>query len=70
VELTLATDALSVLHWPVMARPSDAVAVIGSVAPNSTLVFGDATVTVKLDGALTTRRMLMPIPEAARRTHV
>jgi hypothetical protein len=48
---TVATDVLSLLHVPpVSARPSDAVAVICSVAPKSTLVFAEVTAIVKLVG--------------------
>src|ERR1035437_5529537 len=53
VLLTVATAVSSLLHVPpVNARPSDAAAVICSVAPKSTLVFGELTVIVKLVGAV------------------
>src|ERR1035437_7853920 len=49
VLLTVATAVLSLLHVPpVNARPSDATAVICSVAPKSTLLLGALTVTVRL----------------------
>ncbi len=43
VPLTLATVGVSLPHVPVSVRPSDAAAVICSVAPRKTFAFGEVT---------------------------
>src|SRR4051812_19693891 len=57
---------LSLLHVPTIVRPSDAVAVICSVLPKETFVFGEVTVSVKFVGAAAGLRP--PHPDIHMRT--
>jgi len=62
VLLTLATAVSSLFQVPVNVRPSDAVAVICSFAPTSTMSFGEVTAMVTVGGA---GDVVLLLPQAA-----
>src|SRR5580704_1320944 len=66
VGLTVATDGLSVVQVPVSARPSDATAVICSVAVKYTMLSGEVTPTVKVVGVVGMGAGLLLPPHAGR----
>src|SRR5580700_1779003 len=68
VGLTVATDGLSMVQVPVSARPSDATAVICSVAVKYTMLSGEVTPTVKFVGVVGMGAGLLPPPHAGRAT--
>src|ERR1700720_971416 len=66
VGLTVATEALSVVQAPVSARPSDATAVICSVAVKYPMLSGEVTPTVKGVGVVGIGAGLLLPPHAGR----